>query len=390
MENNFIKEVTKLKSTVSRIYVYGAGLYARNLYNILKENGIQIEGFVVTYLEKDEKLYGLPVVSIDNVVDENVGFIIGTNSLNRGEILEKLRERKFNMDCVVQGTDYIEKKSKRYDGTPTMEITTRIGCSVNCKFCPQNNLIRKYYESNKNRVSNMSLEIFEICLKKLPSNARVCFCGMSEPFLNPECKDMIKMAHRFGHIVELYTTFVGADKKIVDEIIDIPFGYVTLHVADRYEYAKIPTTEEYYNLIEFVINYKRKDGDPFINMCNAQAEPDEKVAQICNGKYEILTALHDRAGNLNDENLLNKTTPNGKLTCSLCGSMLNHNNLLPDGTVLLCDFDYGMQHVLGNLLEQTYEEILSGTEWKRVHKGMLGDVGQDILCRKCSCANSVS
>ena len=78
-----------------------------------------------------------------------------------------------------------------------------------------------------------------------------------------------------------------------------------------------------------------------------------------------------------------------RISCSLCGDELNHNNLLPDGTVLLCDFDYGMQHVLGNLLEQTYEEILSGRELERIRKGMEGDSQQDILCRKCSCANSI-
>ena len=46
--------------------------------------------------------------------------------------------------------------------------------------------------------------------------------------------------------------------------------------------------------------------------------------------HEILTALHDRAGNLENENLLNKNTPEGKVSCSLCGIRLNHNNLLPD------------------------------------------------------------
>ena len=109
----------------------------------------------------------------------------------------------------------------------------------------------------------------------------------------------------------------------------------------------------------------------------------------CSGKYEILTALHDRAGNLENESLLGKNVPEGEIVCSLCGERLNHNNLLPDGTVLLCDFDYGMQHVLGNLKEQTYEELLLGNEWRKVHAGMKGDTSQNILCRKCSCANVV-
>lgn len=387
-KDSFLDEAEKLRRKINKLYIYGAGLYARNIYGIMNENGICIDGFIVTKVDNVDKLYGLPVLNAESVIHNDIGIIIGTNSLNRIGITEKLQQSNFNMDNVVQGTDYIEKNGLRYDGSPTMQVTTRIGCSVNCKYCPQKLLIEKYYANDKNRAAVMSPDVFERCLERLPKDARISFCGMAEPFLNPKCGEMIKLAHQSGRTVELYTTLVGADRKTIEEIVEIPFGYVTLHVADRYGYAHIPVTDEYYNMIEFVINYKRQDGTPFVNMCNAQAQPDDKIAQICRGKYEILTALHDRAGNLEDERLLNKSTPKGKISCSLCGNKLNHNNLLPDGTVLLCDFDYGMQHVLGNLLEQTYDEIMSGSEWNRVCKGMSGDLEQDILCRRCSCANS--
>lgn len=386
-DNQFLEKVREIQLKSPSLYIYGAGLYARNIYQILKENMIKVDGFIVTRIEEDKELFGLPVINADNVIHNAVGIIIGTNSLNRVSILEKLKQCDVHMDLVADGTDYIEKNNNRYDGSPTMQITTRIGCSVNCRFCPQSLLTERYFKEDKGRERSMNLEVFEKCLNRLPQNARVSFCGMAEPFLNPECGQMIKMAHQSGRTVELYTTLVGADKKTLEEIAEIPFGYVTLHVADRYGYAHIPVTDAYYELVEFVINYRRADGSPFVNMCNAQAEPNERIAKICAGKYEILTALHDRAGSLEGEALLNRNTPEGKITCSLCGTKLNHNNLLPDGTVLLCDFDYGMQHVLGNLLEQTYDEILSGSECKKVFRGMSGDLSQDILCRKCSCAN---
>lgn len=385
----FLQMAEKLRLEVSELYIYGAGLYARNIFGIIKGNDICVDGFIVTHPGKEKELYGLPILEADSVLHRNIGIIIGTNSLNRIGIMEKLKQSGFHMEHVISGTDYIEKSGQRYDGSPTMQVTTRIGCSVSCKYCPQSVLIDSYFALDKRRPAVMSLEVFEKCLDKLPPDARISFCGMAEPFLNPNCGEMIRLAHESGRIVELYTTLVGADRKIIEEIAQIPFGYVTLHVADRYGYAHIPRTEEYYELVDFLINYKRQDGTPFVNMCNAQAEPDEIVAQICSGKYEILTALHDRAGNLENERLLNKITPTGEISCSLCGDKLNHNNLLPDGTVLLCDFDYGMKHALGNLLEQSYEEVLSGNEWKRVSKGMTGDLNQDILCRKCSCANSV-
>lgn len=390
MEKNiFLNKITELKKDVHGVYIYGAGLYARNIYAVLKDEDIQINGFIVTHKEGNDELYGLPITEAGRVLNDNIGIIIGVNSLNKVGIVKKLKEYKFNMGHVISGTEFIEKSNVRYDGQPTMQITTRIGCRVHCRYCPQDLLSKRYFQNDKKRESVMSVETFEKCLNKLPQNARVSFCGMAEPFLNPDCNKMIKMAHESGRIVELYTTLVGADKKIIEEIAKIPFGFVVLHVADKLGYAHIPLTSEYYELVEFAINYKRQDGLPFVNMCNAQAEPDEKVAQICKGKYEILTALHDRAGNLENESLCSKNIPEGKIVCSLCGESLNHNNLLPDGTVLLCDFDYGMQHVLGNLLEKSYVELFSGDEWRKVYNGMSGDTNQNILCRQCSCANAV-
>ncbi len=388
-QNAFLDEIKNLKQVVHRLYIYGAGLYARNIYSIIKENDIQIDGFIVTHREGNSKLYELPIMNVSEVLDDNIGIVIGVNSLNKVNVLNELKKHNFNMGHVLSATEYIEKSSVRYDGQPTMQITTRIGCSVNCQYCPQDLLLKKYFQYNRKRESIMSIETFKKCLDKMPKDVRISFCGMSEPFLNSDCSKMIKMAYESGRTVELYTTLVGTGKKEIEEIVEIPFGFVVLHVADKLGYAHIPLTDEYYELVEFVVNYKRKDGLPFINICNAQAEPDERIAQICSGKYEILTALHDRAGNLENESLLGKNVPEGEIVCSLCGERLNHNNLLPDGTVLLCDFDYGMQHVLGNLKEQTYEELLLGNEWRKVHAGMKGDTSQNILCRKCSCANVV-
>ena len=57
----------------------------------------------------------------------------------------------------------------------------------------------------------------------------------------------------------------------------------------------------------------------------------------------------------------------------------------PDGRVVLCNFDFGMKHVLGNLLEETYEEIMNGECMRRIVEAMDGDQC-DLLCRRCNFA----
>ena len=78
MENNdnFFIKTQEIRSRVCKIYIYGAGLYARNIYYILKREGISIDGFVVTHIEKDEKLYELPIMNVDKVLSNNIGIII--------------------------------------------------------------------------------------------------------------------------------------------------------------------------------------------------------------------------------------------------------------------------------------------------------------------------
>ena len=172
--------------------------------------------------------------------------------------------------------------------------------------------------------------------------------------------------------------------------MDLPIDYVTLHVADAKGYAKISTTNEYYRLLEIAVNSKKRNGSMFIDMCNSQAEPDVRVAEICRGKYIITSTLLDRAGNLKGDNLVSKCIRSGKIVCGICGNALNRNELLPDGTLLLCCMDYSMKHVLGNLKEQPYEEIMNGEEIKRVKRGMEFDFEKDVLCRSCSSANLVN
>ena len=56
--------------------------------------------------------------------------------------------------------------------------------------------------------------------------------------------------------------------------------------------------------------------------------------------------------------------------------------LLPNGDVILCSNDYGMKHVLGNIVSSGYDSLFNGIEFGKVRQG-LQDESIDILCRDC-------
>ena len=99
----------------------------------------------------------------------------------------------------------------------------------------------------------------------------------------------------------------------------------------------------------------------------------------------IANVMFDRAGNLEKQGLLHKNAK-GKIRC-MAGSKTNIGiwtpEVLPDGTVTLCCMDYGMKHVLGNIVKQSWEDIYAGAEYQKILKGF-EDETIDILCRNCT------
>lgn len=385
---DFINDIHKMKRNVKEIYIYGAGLYGKNAYEIISKEGIEINGFVTT--SEEGEFCGLEVKKFEHIKDHNVGIIIGANMKNTKEIVKYLEEEGFLKEKYICAYKYIDHGNERggINGNPAMEFTTKIGCSINCRYCPQKLLIGSYYMNDNNRNSLMTVSDFELFLSKIPQECNVVFGGMAEPFLNPDCVDMIEKACESGRRVELQTTLVGLNSAKLEKLLKLPIEAVMLHVADKENYADIPVTREYLDLLDTVIHHKKKDEKKWVTFCNAQAEPADEVKEIVSDEYNILTSLLDRAGNLEyDDKIISKKNITGKIKCSQCTEKLNKNIILPDGTVLLCSMDYGMKHVLGNLSCNSYEEIMTtGKEMNHVKSGMQGDESIDILCRNCSCA----
>ena len=57
--------------------------------------------------------------------------------------------------------------------------------------------------------------------------------------------------------------------------------------------------------------------------------------------------------------------------------------MFPDGTLVVCCQDYGMKHVLGNLLEESWEEIRAGKEFQYFRKGLTADSSDKIGRASC-------
>ena len=260
----------------------------------------------------------------------------------------------------------------------TIDITTNVGCKIRCDFCPQDKLLPAYRDRGGPR--QMTFAAFREILRKIPPDTALDFSGMAEPWLNPDCTEMLLHAHERGYEVAAFTTTIGMDQADVARIQSIPFRRFVVHLPDTERYSKIEMSDAYLQILANIVG----SGIPNREFMTMGTLPREVAAVI--GRRIKRTRMMSRAGNLTNVRAPERLA--GPIRCRSCGDSLDHNMLLPNGDVILCCMDYGLRHVLGNLLVSDYRELFESESFKRVQAG-LDDDSFDILCRYCENAASL-
>jgi sulfatase maturation enzyme AslB (radical SAM superfamily) len=254
---------------------------------------------------------------------------------------------------------------------PSMEITTNVGCSVNCLYCPQESFKAAYFK--KSEIKMMSLETFKTCIDKLPGEVYLDFSGMSEPWLNYECAKMLLYAQQKKRRLRMFTTLVGMRPQDLDILGAVNFEVFCIHLPSADGLERINVDARYLSVLERVIKTNNKLVFLFFgNSVHPLVKPIIK-------KQANHIIINSRAGNLKSKKTYNFHMNKGTIKCS---RGLHYNILLPNGDVLLCCMDYNMQHILGNLLVSNYNSLFFGEEFLQVSRG-LEDESLDILCRRC-------
>lgn len=285
----------------------------------------------------------------------------------------------------------------------TMEITTMVGCPLMCTYCPQDSLKTAYGDD----VKYMTVDTFKTAISKLPIDCRLDFSGMAEPWVNPNCTEMLEFALTRGHKVAIFTTLYNWDEETVHRM-----GELLINHAAQIEIFKIHFPDAAGNMRGWKISDEWEYA--YAGM--------QAVVQAAGIHYEAMTmsdhgvhpairdlpgmgvshswsiAAHDRAGSLPDEQIAKqvKDQPikfgpqhSKPITCSKTESF-NQNVMLPNGDVALCCMDYANKHVIGNLLENSYEELFTGPEMTKILvENARPCFSNESLCRTCTDARIV-
>jgi sulfatase maturation enzyme AslB (radical SAM superfamily) len=245
-------------------------------------------------------------------------------------------------------------RQRMFKPCPRLEITTVNNCSINCSYCPQQAFKEHYSGCN-----TLQLEDFKKALSKVPKNVEIHFSGFSEPFLNAHCIEMLEYAHLKGYKVFLFSTLVGLKSSDVKRLQRCS-PKLTLHLPDKLGNAKIPVTKTYKDTLNAVLT--QLPIDTFYRM-------DECFIS------------NERAG------LCSNTTKRQINGCIFCEKLfVPQFVMLPNCDVVLCCMDYELKHPLGNLLSESWLELVKSSEYQKVIANRF-IASDDILCCRCAWAS---
>lgn len=264
-------------------------------------------------------------------------------------------------------------------------------CNLNCSFCPGHRRLPAF----------MSAVEFEKVIRKIEGKADNIFLHvMGEPLLHPELEEILEIADSMSGDTALKITTNGT---LLSEKLPILLGSKRLKT-----------------LCVSLHSFEANEGGNFEEYIESCLECATKIGGA--GKFAVLRLWNE--GGLDSRNrqifgLVKKRFPQGnwektrrgvriadrifiefgekfdwpdsdKIPDSIvdletdCHALLLQYAILCDGTVVPCCLDRNGDIPLGNIFEQTPEEILSLPRAKKMRDGIAAHRAEEKLCATCS------
>ncbi len=286
---------------------------------------------------------------------------------------------------------------RSYNRSFGLEITTTLGCPVDCMYCPQEQL-RKEGEGRKKRLEYTD---FKKAVDNIDVKATLHWTGYSEPCLSPYLEDMVNYASARKFKQYISTTLSGNNKSVDFIVKSREFYSFQLHLPDNSGLMRgLKINESYAERLKQCLETKYNDG--LINTINIVCFGEDFHPLVRNvilnfqrsygiklKGVNIRNKVYSRAGGLDAKQLNDagfwvlkqqRNSSNSKKQYYCERHKLNAPVLIPDGSLSICSFDYGFRMTYGNL----FKEKLSNIRKKWILE-IAADFNKGILspCTKC-------
>lgn len=261
-------------------------------------------------------------------------------------------------------------------------------CNLSCTFCPGTKRTPRIMNENE----------FAFLLPRIvPYTNYVYFHLMGEPLCHPNLEEFIAMAHEYGLKVILTTN--GTLLKMHSDMLVNASGLhkvnISLHAFEANDLS-VPFDKYLDSCFEFG---KAAEGKKLVvfrlwNSGGADSKNDEIIAAL--KKYFPMPWSDNRSGQRIGERVFLEHGDKfdwpdlsekdyGEKT--FCYGLRDQIGILCDGSVVPCCLDHDGDITLGNLFENTMEEILNNKRTVNMVDGFNRGVATEELCRHCGYAH---
>ena len=257
-------------------------------------------------------------------------------------------------------------------------------CNLSCSFCSIDNRLKEIITPEK----------FEEILKKIDKYTDYIYLHVKgEPLLHPNLKELLDIANKYNKQVNITT-----NGTLINEKIDI-----LLHPAIRQINISLHSENNKENYIEDINRNVDKLKDKII-VLRYWTLKDNKLNEISTNLVDKIISYYklstDTVNKINSENHI-KLRDNLYLDkqnefvwpdlsndyyneIGTCYALKDQLAILVDGTVVPCCLDSNGIINLGNIYNNSLEEIINSTRFTNMKKGFENRKCNEELCKHCS------
>lgn len=243
-----------------------------------------------------------------------------------------------------------------------VELTLALPCRNACTYCPQG-VLKKAYKGEL----VMGKEVFGAIMDKFAPDTSIHFSGFSEPFLHHAAPRMIELvSEKYKHI-EVWTTLVGLTEYSVARLARVKYDAFVVHLPDgeyfkpkEYDFLSVEAARLIPNVQFLTVHTTGVAAAMWSSRLGLTVKNDPIISR--SGKVDFAPQRRVR----------------GRVRCA--GDRQRQPVILPNGDMVICCNDYGLEHPIGNVVRDSVEDIE-----KRIlaYEVDMADIGTENICNSC-------